>query len=264
MESFLRCFPFEYWYVCVMKNLILSILSILIVTSCATVSPVINHNSCVDCNAERNNFWNQWLAVCAPGNEATSLKADWSQTVFRTVGVDYADFIKEDSLDYVAMVGMYDSQESADKYLPGVILSGSDYPNQSVVKKGDYLTKLVKVGANISGFSVYYITPDELQRIESNPSRLEQVLGLPLTSNAGTYLVYKIHALQDNVVFYSHVAPTIQYESPTKVVYWTCGGATQTLVLNNSDAELWMKDSIPSDTLKIEMLPNINQFTELK
>lgn len=73
-----------------------------------------------------------------------------------------------------------------------------------------------------------------------------------------------MHALDDNVVFQSLVAPTVQYEAPGEAVYWTSGGATQTLVINNGNASLWAKDSIPSDTLKINMLPDINQRITIK
>jgi hypothetical protein len=243
-----------------MKNAILIFAALSFLFSCQAVkTTVANPYSCTNCAAERIDFWNGWLNACAPGNNASSTNADWSHTTFRTVGVTYEDFQKEDSLDYVAMVNLYDSPELAEKYLPGVILSGSDYPDAATIKKGDYLTKIVKVGATISGFSVYYITPEELKRLKMKPSRLEQELGLPLTSNAGTYLVYRMYALDDNTVFQSHVAPTVQYAAPEKTVYWTCGGAVQTLVLDNGNTTRWAKDETPSDTLKIQTLPNINQ-----
>jgi len=245
-----------------MKNTTL-LTSLLLLLSCASVKPTATHSSaCTNCPAERNAFWNRWLTACAPGNTASSIKADWSHTTFRTVGVTYEGFQTEDSLDYVAMVNLYDSKESAQKYLPGVILSGSDYPDQATIKKGGYLTKLVKVGANISGFSVYYITPDELKRLTQHPSRIEQELGLPLTSNAGVYVVYRMYALTDNVVFQSQVAPTVQYAVPGEVVYWTCGGATQTLVIDNGNTTRWAKDTIPSDTLRIHVLPDIDQTAD--
>lgn len=247
-----------------MKNISI-IISLAFFFSCAPIKPSLTSSSeCTNCTLERVEFWNRWLDVCAPGNDASSTSADWSSTTFRTVGVTYEGFKTEDSLDYVAMVDLYASEELAKKYLPSVILSGSDYPDKALITKGMYLTKLVKIGADISGFSIYYITPKELERLKMKPSRIEQELGLPLTSNAGVYLVYKMHALDDNVVFQSDVAPTVQYTSPSEAVYWTSGGATQTLVLNNGNTNLWVKDTIPSDTLKIQMLPNINQRLNLK
>lgn len=246
-----------------MKKTTIIILLAFLFSCASTKPPLTNSAECANCSSERVAFWNQWLDVCAPGNEASSTSANWDSTTFRTVGVTYEGFKTEDAIDYVAMAGLYESEDLAEKYLPSIILSGSDYPNKAVVTKGDYLTKLVKVGANISGFSVYYITPKELERLKIKPSRLEQKLGLPLTSNAGVYLVYRMYALNDNVVYQSHVAPTVQYKLPNEAVYWTCGGATQTLVLDNSSSILWAKDTIPSDTLKIQVLPDINQTTKL-
>ncbi len=243
-----------------MRNYTIILTCLLFLSSCKILQPATsNPISCTNCPSERLEFWNRWLNVCAPGNTASSLNADWSQTTFRTVGVTYEGFATKDSLTHANMVSFYPADSIAKKYLPGIILSGSDYPNQVVIKKGEYLTKLVKIGANISGFSVYYITPEELKQLKLDPSRLEQKLGLPLTSNTNNYLVYRIHALDDNVVFQSHVAPTIQYSSPNKAVYWTTGGATQTLVLNSNDKAHWKKESLPSDTLKIEVLPYIDQ-----
>lgn len=229
--------------------------------SCSAVKPTLNYSlACTNCSSERIEFWNQWLAVCAPGNTATSTKADWSHTTFRTIGVSYESFQKEDSLDYIAMKKLYPNDSLANKFLPDVIVTGSNYPDKVVINKGDYLTRIVKIGANISSYSVYYMTPKELERLKKKPSRIEQELGLPLTSNSDAYLVYRIHALDDNVVFQSQVAPTLQYSTPGKAVYWTRGGAIQTLIINNPDTTLWKKDSIPSDTLSFKTLPNINQI----
>ncbi|MFT5971120.1 MAG: hypothetical protein ACI8ZO_001638 [Flavobacteriales bacterium] len=247
-----------------MKNISI-IIGLAFLFSCASIKPPSTSTSeCTNCPLERVEFWNRWLAVCAPGNDASSTSADRPRTFFRTVGVKYEGFKAKDSLDYVAMVDLYPSEKQAQEYLPNVIRSGSDYPNKAVVTKGEYLTKIVKIGNDISGYSVYYITPEELERLKMKPSRIEQELGLPLTSNAGVYLVYRMYALNDNVVFQSNVAPTVQYSSPSKAVYWTSGGAMQTLVLNNSNTTLWAKDSIALDTLKIQTLPDINQTTSLK
>ena len=248
-----------------MKNTTTIITCLVLLSSCVTVKPTSTSSSdCTNCALERVEFWNRWLDACAPGNNAASTKADWSQTTFRTVGVTYEGFKTEDSLDYVAMTALYSSEELAKKYLPSIILSGSDYPDKATINEGEYLTKLVKVGANISGFSVYYITPKELKRLKAKPDRIEQELGLPLTSNAGVYLVYRMYAIDDNVVFQSHVAPTVQYNKPEKAVYWTSGGATQTLVIDNGNTARWTKETIPSDTLRIQTLPNINQILNLK
>lgn len=246
-----------------MKNVI--IISLFFLSGCASLKTSLkkSHN-CPDFRSERLEFWNGWLDACAPGNYASSTNADWSETTFRTVGVTYEGFKVEDSLDYHAMVALYDSVALAEKYLPSIILSGSDYPDKALIKKGEYLTKLVKIGANISGYSVYYITPQELARLKRTPSRIEQALGLPLTSNAGAYLIYRMYASDDNVVYQSHVAPTIQYNSPREAVYWTSGGATQTLVINHRDTTLWLKDRIPSDTLKVSSLPDINQLQKME
>jgi hypothetical protein len=247
-----------------MKNISI-IIGLAFLFGCASIKPSsTNTSECTNCPLERAEFWNRWLAVCAPGNKVSSPTPDWSNSTFSTVGKKYDGFKTKDSLDYVAMVDLYPSEEQAQEYLPGVILSGSDYPNKSVVTKGEYLTKIKKIGDDISGYSVYYITPEELERLKKKPSRIEQELGLPLTSNAGVYLVYKMYALDDNVVFQSSVAPSVQYSSPSKAVYWTSGGAMQTLVIDNHNTALWAKDSIALDTLKIQSLPDINQVTSLK
>ncbi len=248
-----------------MKRIVLILISLLFLYSCNSIKQTSESLSeSKDYSTERIEFWNQWLDVCAPGNEATSTSPDWAKTTFRTVGVAYDSFIIEDSLEYMAMLALYSTEESAKKYLPGVIESGSDYPDKAVIKKGEYLTKIVKIGADISGPSVYYITPVELNHLKMNPDRIEQELGLPLTSNTGTYLIFRIYALDDNVVFQSHIAPTLQYSSIGQAVYWTCGGAIQTLVIDNNDTARWAKDSIPSDTLKIHTLPDINQRLDYK
>ncbi|MEO1438517.1 MAG: hypothetical protein AAFV80_23460, partial [Bacteroidota bacterium] len=154
---------------------------------------------------------------------------------------------------------LYPADSIAQKYLPGVIQSGRDYPDRKVIKKGNYLSKLVKVGADISSPSPYYLTPKELKRLKRNPGQLEQRLGLPLTSNAGIYVEFRMYALADNTVFQSHIAPTVQYRSPDQGVYRTSGGAIQTLVINNRDAKRWSKESVPADTLWIDRLPEIDQ-----
>lgn len=247
-----------------MKNTFF-IICLAFVFSCASKKPLlISALACTNCPSERDEFWNRWLDACAPGNDASSINPDWDRTIFRTVGVTYEEFKTKDSLDYMAMLNLYDSKDIAKKYLPNVIRTGSNFPDKAMVNKGDYLIKLVKIGADIAGYSPYYITPRELARLKKEPSRIEQELGLPLTSNAGIYLVYRIYALEDNVVFQSQVAPTVQYASPSKAVYWTQGGAIQTLVIDNGNTALWTKDTTPSDTLKIQTLPDINLKSQIQ
>jgi hypothetical protein len=247
-----------------MKNVTL-IICLVFLTSCASTKlSLTNSSECTNCRLERIEFWNRWLAVCAPGNKVSSTSSVWSKTKFCPVGVTYEGFKTKDSLNYLGMVNLYKNLDTAKEYLPSIICSGSNYPQKAKVNKGEYLIKIVKVGDDISSESPYYITPKEFKRLKMKPSRIEQELALPLTSNAGIYLVYRIHALADNVVFQSHVAPTVQYHLPSEAVYWNTGGATQTLVINNFKTEFWTKETIPSDTLKIQTLPNINQRQNLK
>lgn len=107
-----------------------------------------------------------------------------------------------------------------------LIQSGSNTPIKSTFHQGDELYKIVPKGNGYSQSS-FYMSKAEFD-ILAVSSDIEQKLGLPLSSHAVEYDVYKATANGDVDVFESTVANTIQGN------YTTTGGATQSFLLDDS------------------------------
>jgi hypothetical protein len=201
---------------------------------------------------QRTSFWDDWINKCFPGK-------NWSNTTFQTVGKDYNAFKSANTTLDNEMRAMYNSAGDADRFLPGVISSGSTNPIKIVANQGEKYYKIVAKGGNINSPSPYYLSEAEYQWIKVNPSQLEQKLGLPLSSVNAEYDVFTITSkANNNTLFQSTVAPTKQFANATpNVVYNTAGGRTQSLIINNGDADFWTKSAIPIETISPNSLPII-------
>jgi hypothetical protein len=158
------------------------------------------------------------------------------------------------------MAAKYDSMAAADRFLPGLIESGSSIPFKVTFNKGDELFKIVPKGGNIDGPSPYYLTRSELDFVKQHPERLEQVLGLPLSSTTSEYDVFKIVAKKDNISgFESIIAQTKQSaKSNPGDFYKTTGGKKQTLIIDNMDSGIWEKIAVPVEAISPKSLPKID------
>lgn len=201
---------------------------------------------------QRTSFWDDWINKCFPGK-------NWSNTTFQTVGKDYNAF-KSANVDLDSqMRAMYNTASDADRFLPGVINSGSTNPVKVTASQGEKYYKIVAKGGDINSPSPYYLSEAEYQWIKANPSKLEQKLGLPLSSVSAEYDVFTITSkVNNNPLFQSTVAPTKQFANTTpNIVYNTSGGRTQSLIINNSDADFWIKSTSPIETISPNSLPLI-------
>lgn len=154
---------------------------------------------------------------------------------------------------------MYSTISDGNRFLPGVINSGSSFPAKTAVNKGDKFYKIVPKGENIKSFSPYFLSEIEYSRIKSNPSQIEQKLGLPLSSVSSEYDVFIIISKVDNnQLFESVIAPTKQFFNSTpNIIYKTIGGAKQSLIINNTNISLWEKSITPIGTLSPQSIPQI-------
>lgn len=201
---------------------------------------------------QRMAFWDDWTVKCFPDQ-------NWGNSVFITYGVDTTLFPKEHPKTWAEMRGVYRDSASANKYLSGIVISGSSYPVSKYANSGELLYKIVPHGRNIQGPSVYYVTKSQLDWIKTHPDELEQKLGLPLSSTSSEYWIYSITSKVDsNIFFESTIAPTEQYAKSTpKITYTTPGGATQSLIINNSDTLKWKKAITPLEKYMPNCLPAI-------
>jgi len=108
------------------------------------------------------------------------------------------------------------------EFLNGLIKSGSDIPVKNIVNQGEELVKIVPAGKD-PGLSSFFMSKSEFAKLKTS-GNLEQKLGLPISSHAPKYDVFKITATKQTTIYNSTVAETIQNG------YRTTGGATQSLV----------------------------------
>lgn len=198
---------------------------------------------------QRKAFWDSWVNKCFPNN-------DWNTTTFKTMGEDYSAFKLKDSTVYHDMKALNPNEIKLQEFVE----SGSTMPEEAFVKQGDKFFKIVPKGNNIDGPSAYYLGQIQLDKIKAHPARLEQVLGLPLSSVSAEYDVFEItyQGSSKEYVFRSIVASTQQFANATpNVKYSTCGGAVQTLVLDNMDATKWKKGSVKIASISPNTLPKI-------
>lgn len=204
---------------------------------------------------KRTNFWNEWIVKCFPNK-------DWNTTTFTTVGLDYITFKANKSKRDNQMRAMYNTSTDADKYLPGIINSGSSNPKRLKVKQGTKFYKIVYKGGNINSPSPYYLCEKEYKWIKNHLQYLEQKLGLPLSSVNAEYDVFTITSkVNQNTLFQSTVAATKQFANLTpEILYNTPGGKTQSLIINNNDVDFWLKSTTPIESISPNLLPElINQ-----
>lgn len=202
--------------------------------------------------AKRSSFWDEWVNKCFPSR-------NWNATTFNTSGINYSSFKSSNPAIDAEMRTLYNTASDAEKYLPGLVESGSTNPTRVVANEGDVYYKIVPKGGNINTPSPYYLSEAELQMIKLNPALIEQKLGLPLGSTASEYDVFSLTSLSDNnILFASTVAPTRQFANATPhIVYSTPGGATQSLIINNNNVNLWRKSTSPVETITPNTLPQI-------
>ncbi|NVK10356.1 MAG: fibronectin type III domain-containing protein [Tenacibaculum sp.] len=201
---------------------------------------------------QRKEFWDNLKEKYFPEN-------DWSKTEFLTEGVGFDSFKSNNKDLFDEMADKYGDVGLADRFLPGIIESGSSIPQKVVFNKGDELYKIVSKGGNIDGPSPYYLGKTELNYVKENLEKLEQVLGLPLSSNSSQYDVFKIIAKKEVTAFESTIAPTKQYaKSNPNDVYTTPGGRKQTLIIDNNDLNNWEKIKTPIESIIPNSLPKIN------
>ncbi|MEA5259887.1 hypothetical protein VB264_18965 [Arcicella aquatica] len=205
--------------------------------------------------AQRTAFWNNWIDKCFPAK-------NWSNTTFQTIGRNYNDFKQTNPILDNEMKAMYNTLADANNYLPGVINSGAENsdPVKVTVAKNEIFYKIVYKGGNINSPSPYYLSESEYNWIKANPSQLEQKLGLPLSSVSAEYDVFTIKSLaDDNVIFQSIIAPTKQFANATpNTVYNTPGGKIQSLIINNTKSDRWLKSSTPKEQINPKCLPQID------
>lgn len=203
--------------------------------------------------AERDAFWKELKEKYFPEN-------DWSKTDFVTEGIDFNKFKSDHPNLFDEMAAKYGSIDAADRFLPGIIESGSSIPFKVIFNKGDELFKIVPKGGNIASPSPYYLTKSELDFVKQHPERLEQVLGLPLSSTTSEYDVFKMIAKKDNISgFESIIAQTKQSAKLNPGdFYKTTGGKKQTLIIDNMDSDIWEKTSIPVESISPKSLPKID------
>lgn len=70
------------------------------------------------------------------------------------------------------------------------------------------LVKIVPQGQNVSRYSPFFTTMDELQSVKKSGQTLADRFGLPIKSEAPVYDIYKITSTSESKVFISKVAPT--------------------------------------------------------
>lgn len=91
----------------------------------------------------------------------------------------------------------------------GQIKSGSTIPK--LVVTDSPLVKIVPVGKEVSDYSPFFTTMDELRRASQSKGTLADFFGLPLTSEASKYSVFEITPIKPTEVFVSKIAPTTEF-----------------------------------------------------
>ena len=133
--------------------------------------------------------------------------------------------------------------KNATKIANEIVSSGVDIPKIVRIVKNTSLYKIVPKGTIPSRNTPFWITKNELQNILS-AGKLEQLLGLPLSSTSLEYELYEISPINIRnkiTIFESIIAPTVEGS------YKTIGGAKQLLV---PDRKKW---TVPKKIYQIDL-----------
>ncbi|WP_224484619.1 fibronectin type III domain-containing protein [Robertkochia aurantiaca] len=203
-----------------------------------------------DILTERAAFWKRIKDEHFP-NE------DWSQTVFETHGLVYEE-IEVNNFDLINEMRVVASNDFILKKLPEIIESGSTLPVKTNVEVGKEFYKLVPKGNEFNYYSPYYLDQETLEYLQHNPSQIESVLGLPLSSVSSHYDVYRVISIGESYFYRSKIASTSQSRmTPKTDPYRTKGGAIQNIILNIDNDNLWKKEfESPLFVLEPSELPN--------
>ncbi len=109
-----------------------------------------------------------------------------------------------------------------------LLSTGSNSP--AVKDAPPQLVKIVPQGQQVSEYSPFFATPEELRSAAASGKSLSDYFGLPLKSTASTYDIYQITPKAPAKVFVSKVAPTSELGGAVR----NSGGASQTLVPNRN------------------------------
>ena len=138
-------------------------------------------------------------------------------------------------------------RKEASEHVLKQIGSGAERP--MLAETHESLFKLVPNGQNVSEYSPFWMTRDELDDLLRSRRDIADALGLPYNSHADEYAVWRIDPLADEAVtvFSSEIAPTSEIGGLLE----TQGGVQQVLVPNRSlyeDAVIEVGDPIVSRT----------------
>ncbi|QJI43974.1 hypothetical protein HKK52_24435 [Pseudomonas sp. ADAK2] len=111
----------------------------------------------------------------------------------------------------------------------GQIGSGSTIPK--IVVMDSPLVKIVPVGKEVTDYSPFFTTMDELKKASQSESTLADYFGLPLTSEASKYSVFEIVPIKPTEVFVNKVAPTTEFGGSIA----RSGEAFQSIVTNRGE-----------------------------
>ena len=106
------------------------------------------------------------------------------------------------------------------------ITSGVDLPRQLSLLSGSKLVNIVPERQGVSGYSPFFTSLSELERVSASSTSLSDAFGLPNVSSVQSFSVFEIEASSSANVFISDVAPTIDAFNGRP------GGAQQFIVPN--------------------------------
>ncbi|WP_299493414.1 hypothetical protein [uncultured Shewanella sp.] len=137
-------------------------------------------------------------------------------STFKTLGVNKADaykYVTQSSEGQLLIETLRKSDPSAsDTILTSraidLVRSGSSLPQAMTIDKP--LIKLVPSGGELSGFSPFFTTQNELNAAVKSGRSFTDYFGLPATNDADRYGIFEIKPHTKATVFASNVAPTTE------------------------------------------------------
>ncbi|MNJ60383.1 hypothetical protein D3C77_561070 [compost metagenome] len=109
------------------------------------------------------------------------------------------------------------------------IASGSTIPKIAIIDSP--LVKIVPMGQEVTKYSPFFTTMEELQAIAQGKKTLADAFGLPLISEAPKYSIFEIKPINPTEVFISTVAPTAEFGGSIG----RAGGAAQYLIPDRNE-----------------------------